>query len=61
MLRCDKCSRLLVVIRAHRNKFYCDNCKAWLGWVAYSEESAEDIKYCIECNINHAKHSKRVI
>lgn len=59
MLKCDKCGSLLTLLRVHKNRAFCDNCKAWLSWVIYGEEKEEDIKYCIECSINHAKHSKR--
>lgn len=57
MLKCDKCGSLLTLIRVHNKRAFCDNCKAWLSWVIYSEERT-DIRYCIECSINHAKHSK---
>lgn len=59
MLKCDKCNSLLVLLRVYKNRAFCDKCKAWIGWVVYGEEHAEDIKYCIECSINHARHSKR--
>ncbi|MBI2141710.1 hypothetical protein HYU16_04790 [Candidatus Woesearchaeota archaeon] len=57
MIKCDKCGSLLTLFRVYKNRAFCEKCKAWIGWVIYSER-VEDIKYCVECNINHAKHSK---
>ena len=54
MLQCDKCGKLLALIRVHKNKAYCDNCKAWIGWATKAD--GDD---CIDCSIEHARHSKR--
>ncbi|MBI2145647.1 hypothetical protein HYU18_05005 [Candidatus Woesearchaeota archaeon] len=53
MLKCDRCGKLLALIKVHKNKFYCDNCKAWLGYASQAE-----ISDCIDCSVEHAKHSK---
>ncbi len=53
MLKCDKCGKILALVTVHKNKFYCANCKVWLGWAAKAQESD-----CIDCCIEHAKHSK---
>ncbi len=32
MIKCDKCEHLLTVLKIHRNKAFCGNCKAWIAW-----------------------------
>lgn len=37
MMKCDKCDVVLTMVRVHKNKAYCDNCKAWLAWALIVE------------------------
>ncbi len=37
MLKCDKCDVLLTVLRVHKNRVFCENCKAWIAWTILVE------------------------
>ncbi len=37
MMKCDRCDGLLTMVRVHKNRTFCDNCKAWLSWAIIVE------------------------
>lgn len=37
MMACDKCDATLTVVRVHKNRAFCDNCKAWICWTVLVE------------------------
>lgn len=38
MMKCDKCNKLLTMLRVHKKRAFCDYCKAWISWVIMADE-----------------------
>lgn len=34
MLNCDRCGKLLALLKVHKKRAFCDHCKAWIAWIA---------------------------
>lgn len=44
MLKCDKCEAVLTMLKVHKNRAFCENCKAWIAWAIMADEGPQALQ-----------------